>query len=202
MKVAALGEFGVRSGVSLTAVTLMVAVSLAVRLPAAGIAVVVDRKRQRRAGAGVVGVVVVDHRRGDVGVEQRVDLSDRAADRHRRGAAIADSRAAAARGYRQDPFRHRQGHGLAARRAAVNVADRQSIVLEGEIDLLGRTVGRWRDGRDRRVIHRIDGLANGDRAGAVASCVARRSQIVRGAACDRPAAAVDQVYGERAGACR
>ena len=119
----------------------------------AGIAVVVDRQRQRRARRRRVGVIDIADRAGAIGVEQRVDLHNRAGDRHRRCAAATDRRPASASRHRQRSFGHRQRRRLGAA-AAVDIAHRQPVVLKIEALLLGRAVARRRDRRHRRVVHR------------------------------------------------
>ena len=75
-------------GASLTAVMLIVAVSEFVSDPPPVLPLSLTYKRQRRAGAGRVGVVDVAHRAGAIGAQQVVDLRHRAGDRHRRSAGV------------------------------------------------------------------------------------------------------------------
>ena len=159
----------VAAGPSLTAVMLIVAVSLASQVAAAGIAVVIDRERQRRAGRRIVGAVGVADGRRAIGGEQRIDLRNRAGDGHRTGAAIRHNCAAAACRHRERAFGHRQGDGHAAR-IGVAVADRQALGLQVERGLLGRVEAGRRDDRGRAVVDRRDADRNGlgvGRAGAV-----------------------------------
>ena len=117
-----------------------------------GIAVVVHRQDQCRAGGRRIAVVDIAHGAGRVGFEQRVDLRHRAADRHRRAVVVGNQGPAAARRHRQRALAHRQRH---RHRAAtgIDIADRQPGVLQLQGDLLGRAIGTVRIRRHRRVVH-------------------------------------------------
>ena len=140
------------------------------QVSAAGITVVVDQQRQRRARGRIVAAVGVAQRRCAVGIEQCVDLRRGPGDGYRRRAAVGHDRAAAARRHRERAFIHRERHGLRAG-IAVDVADRKTAVLQVERGLLGRRVGRRRDDRDRRIVHRRDvddrGVGGGQPAAGV-----------------------------------
>ena len=159
----------------------MIAVSLPVSAAAgAGIAVVVDRQRQRRTRRRRVGGVDVADRAGAVGVEQRVDLRQRARDGHRLVPLPLTTAPLVPAVTVSVPSVTDSVTVSTAAEASTSLTD--SAVLEVQADLLGRAVARRRDRRHRRVVHRrdVDGrrVAAGQRAAGagVAVVVDRQRQ--------------------------